>query len=201
MTDKKVEYAIKRVAWEEIISGVVNLGNLISEPKKYEKHEIDIIFAHTAYTEHVVSTLIINGFPISSLLLDAHTFMKHLLDVYRLIKELEEIETEQPYEAEAEWRPEILEEERIELAENRRIIENVKGIIKDFPVLTRLNLFSIDTAVALFTRFLEKNLDMKIERLRPKEQVPIPKVWSTVLDYIIWRELTIQVSHAITIAE
>jgi hypothetical protein len=198
MTDKKVEYAIKRVAWEEIISGVVNLGNLISEPKQYEKHEIDIIFAHAAYTEHLVSTLIINGFPVSSLLLDAHTFMKHLLDVYRLIKELEEIETEPD---EDEWSPEILEEERIELAEHRRIVENMKGIIKDFPVLTRLNLFSIDTAVALFTRFLEKNLDMKIERLKPKEQVTIPKVWSTVLDYVIWRELTIQVSHAITIAE
>lgn len=125
--------------------------------------------------------------------------MRHLLDVYRLIKELEEAEAEQPDEA--EWRPEILEEARIELAEDRRIVENMKGIIKDFPVLTRLNLFSIDTAVALFARFLEKNLDMKIERLKPKEPITIPKVWSTVLDYIIWRELTIQVSHAITIAE
>ena len=201
MTDKTdIRSAIHRVAYEELISDVVNLANVINDIKRYERHEINMIIAYARNTNYILTQLIKKGFQFDLFANNAHTFMRYLLRA--LTYYLGEI-AEENRERKAREKGEFIEEEKdifyYERQNRKEVIDTAKEIIHNFPMLLTLNFtIELDYALNTLNELLKNYIDIsELERVQPEKGITIPKDWNSEIDNILWKELTIQLSRLV----
>lgn len=195
MTD--IRSAIHRVAYEQLISDIVNLTNVIFNIEKYEKYEIKIILAHARSTNYILTQLIKKGFKFDRFTSNAHTFMRYLLKA--LVWFLEEI-AEENRERQAREKGEYVEEEKdifyYERQNRKEFIDTAKEIVNNFPMLKTLNFVELDYALHTLDEILHCYVDIsRLERIEHEKGITITEDWKQEIDNIIWKELTVQLSR------
>ena len=203
MTDiTDIRGAIHRVAYEELISDVVNLTNVINDTKRYERHEIDMIIAHARNTNYILTQLIKIGFQFDLFVNNAHTFMRQRYLLRALVYYLGEI-AEEKREKRAREKGEFIEEEKdifyYERQSRKEVIDTAKEIINNFPMLLTLNFtIELDYALNTLNELLKNYIDIsRLERVQPEKGIAIPKDWKQEIDDILWKELTVQLSRLV----